>query len=586
MKAAIVAFALLGTTACKVRDFLYCEDDSYCTHYTGKTYCDVEGKYPDSEGIGKTCIVPPFDAMPMIDAIDLPDGPPDMALLRMTPDTWMFPAIDRGAVGSIEMFIVENRGGLISGPVAVTLTGPDQGSFTILSGETTDCAGMQVPGNQSCFVRVQFTPTGAGGAKTATLDVQAGPGGEQMSSLSSEVHDCQPSTTMCDAGKNSVIACDDHGAITEQKQCGAMGCDSVNTVCLDVDPSNGLAAALDTTATASALDQPTGTLTIDTDAGTMKDANNTLIASSTTLVTQTGFPSIRVFAFSSVNIGNATVVGSKSLAIVSNGAITLTGDFDASAVRGRNKPGPGSLSGTACEGVSSTGGAAGGGGGRESAGGKGGGTNGKAGGQAYQTRSVEPLVGGCNGGNVVLSGTLEAGGGYGGGAVQLVSRVSISLTGAAVIDVGGEGGASDNHSFVTASGAGGGTGGAILLEAPTIDVNGANVVIGARGGSGGAGGATQPGTDGVATIDGVAKNACGASAACGGDGGFASWTGSGSPSVIPPKGGTDGGGLTGGGGGSTGYAYFRTKTSSISIQAGAVIRAFGGAGMLRTRPAP
>ena len=152
----------LASNACKTRDWLYCESNADCTHFAGKTYCDVNGEYPESDDIKKTCIASPFDAKPSVDANELPDGPPDMALLRLTPDTWPFPAIDRGATGSTETFIVENRGGLASGPIAASLTGTDMDSFTILTGDAADCGTNVVKANSSCFVRVQFTPTGAG----------------------------------------------------------------------------------------------------------------------------------------------------------------------------------------------------------------------------------------------------------------------------------------------------------------------------------------------------------------------------------------------------------------------------------------
>ena len=534
----------------------------------------------------KTCIASPFDAAPSADADLLPDGQPDMAALHIGPDTWSFGAVNRGQAGDTKTFIVDNRGGVESGPALVSVTGGDASSFAVLSGETTDCAGQPVGPGTSCFVRLQFDPQGAAGAKSATLEVQASPGGDVTSSVDGAVHDCQPSTTLCVPATGNVVTCDANGAVSNEQQCGALGCDQSMNVCLDVDPSNGIGAALDTSATAPALTSTTP-VAIDTDAGTIRDVNNDVIAMSTTSVSQgAGLPPIRVFAFSTVSLKDVAVSGSQALAIVANGSVTLTGYLDASGSRSPSQPGPGALSTTACVGTSSTNAVAAGGGGRETAGGPGG-SSGKAGGQSYKTRTGEPLVGGCSGGNVVSGSTLKAAGGYGGGAVQIVSRVSIQITGNAKIDVGGEGGGGGPSS--TNGGAGGGSAGEILLEAPTIQVDGSGVVLAASGGAGGEGGSI--GYDGSYGEDGGAGiTAPGASCsldACGGRGGFAQWDGSGTPLIDPTtelvgKDSPAGGG--GGGGGSTGYVYARTKSATIQLQNGAHVFVYGGAGAIRTRP--
>ena len=126
--------------------------------------------------------------------------------------------------------------------------------------------------------------------------------------------------------------------------------------------------------------------------------------------------------------------------------------------------------------------AAGGGGGFCGQGGAGVGSSGdlpSPGGTTYGTSDLVPLVGGSSGG---------AGGGDGaaGGAVQLVAGMSILVGQAGMLQVGGDGARPNS---------GGGSGGAILLEAPSVTITG---VLAANGGGGGAG---QSGHGGNGTPD-------------------------------------------------------------------------------------
>ncbi len=66
-----------------MKDTLYCETDQDCADNPGRPYCDVTGVWPQSEGIGKTCIGSPFDAG--IPDAGIPDaGDPD-AMLTWSP---------------------------------------------------------------------------------------------------------------------------------------------------------------------------------------------------------------------------------------------------------------------------------------------------------------------------------------------------------------------------------------------------------------------------------------------------------------------------------------------------------------------
>lgn len=103
------------------------------------------------------------------------------------------------------------------------------------------------------------------------------------------------------------------------------------------------------------------------------------------------------------------------------------------------------------------------------------GATGVEGGASYGQASLIPLLGGSSGG-----GGGEAG--AGGGALQLVSALEIVIGSTGVIDAGG-GGARNQSS-------GGGAGGALLLEAPSVSLQGTLAANGGAGSAavGGAGG--------------------------------------------------------------------------------------------------
>ncbi|MFT3695091.1 MAG: hypothetical protein QM831_18280 [Kofleriaceae bacterium] len=139
-------------------------------------------------------------------------------------------------------------------------------------------------------------------------------------------------------------------------------------------------------------------------------------------------------------------------------------------------------------------GGGGGGGGNQTVGGIGGkgecrlGNHNSDGGNAgavCSTDELVPLVGGSGGGgggDASSNGQFGYPGGGGGGALQISSRISITLTGS--IDARGGKGYGTN---TIDGGGGGGAGGAILLEAPTVTVNGPISVDGGQGGPSGSG---------------------------------------------------------------------------------------------------
>jgi hypothetical protein len=183
--------------------------------------------------------------------------------------------------------------------------------------------------------------------------------------------------------------------------------------------------------------------------------------------------------------------------------------------------------------------------------------------------TLVPLRGGCSGGK---GGPTSADlGGWGGGAIQLSARGTLTVTGR--IGAPGGGGRGGASSTSTNGGAGGGgSGGAILLEAAALLVTGE---VTANGGSGGEGdGATNgaySGSDGVAGSlmnSSPAQGANGSGTSRGGPGG------NGGAGATAPTNGVNGADLSGsdddtgcggGGGGSVGRIRINAATCSLSL---------------------
>jgi hypothetical protein len=221
-----------------------------------------------------------------------------------------------------------------------------------------------------------------------------------------------------------------------------------------------------------------GNCEFDTDRGTVDCKQYGAVQFQVVTQSDPNRTEIGLFTVSSLTIGpNAvvSVVGSRPIAIVSEGEIFIQGALMANAdgietntgnAGGFSAPAPASadkIGNGPGGGGAPTGNVGGGGGGYC---GKGGNANG---GQPYGNPAIAPLMGGSSG--AVTGGWPGAGG----GAVQLVSNASITLAPLGKINAGGGGGAW--------MGNGGGSGGAVLLEAPTVTIQG---TIAANGGGGGA----------------------------------------------------------------------------------------------------
>lgn len=386
---------------------------------------------------------------------------------------------------------------------------------------------------------------------------------------------------VCNDASNVYEQCSSAGQSTMTMTC-PLYCSSSVEKCVDISPSddpgtNPLDAQMDLIAsTGQNLAFPSNcgpqTCTINTTTGAITGATS---GGSTGTAMVGGVRVIRVQSL--MLAGVVKVSGNAPVVFLSNGPITLTGVLDVSADLGVAGPG-GQPDNAACTGrnarSTNANGPGAGGAGRSTTGGSGGnggdGSLGGAGGTIQSEPTLIPLLGGCTGGfaDENNGSMVSIARGAGGGAVQMVSRVSITLQGAGVIDASGGGGPSGDFFSTVSSvgGSGGGSGGSILLEAPTITLDGASVVLSAKGGGGAAAGArnfngSDGGTGATAAAGGVNPNA-----ADGGPGGTES-TGP-QPGQNAQGSNPDGGG----GGGAVGLCRLNTRTGAIVQQNGAAIR--------------
>jgi hypothetical protein len=156
-------------------------------------------------------------------------------------------------------------------------------------------------------------------------------------------------------------------------------------------------------------------------------------------------------------------------------------------------------------------------------------------GRTYGSETLQPLIGGSAGGG-------DYGGG-GGGGLQLVASVKIHVGLSGSLNLAGRGAPNYGSS-------GGGSGGAILLEAPEVRVDG---VLAANGGGGGA-----HGFDGLSSDSPAGSNGSGGSGAAG--------------TATDGQDGTESPGLAGGGGGGgAGRIRINTATGKVTLGPDAII---------------
>jgi hypothetical protein len=303
---------------------------------------------------------------------------------------------------------------------------------------------------------------------------------------------CLANQTTCVAGTLSV--CDGNGVVSSSTAC-AVGCSSDATRCATLVPSNDLAAQLAMVANPPDIDLENGGLDVTTGMFTPTDPSDGSAYPVAMIFVDAaaGGQLMEVIVAHKLTLNNVGVGFSSetrpnvALAAIATSDVEIDGtltigligiDFDEQCI------GEDPTSGSD-HGFTDT--IGGGGGGFGTIGGDGGaigGGHGGTGGAISGNETLIPLRGGCDGGNIAQRGTRHS---FGGGALQLTSLTSIEVRGIVNADA----------SLPAAGvGAGGGTGGAILLEGPSVILD-ANASLLARG----AGGTAGDGTDGVPQQD-------------------------------------------------------------------------------------
>ena len=268
---------------------------------------------------------------------------------------------------------------------------------------------------------------------------------------------------------------------------------------------------------------------------------------------------------------NVVVLGSAPLVVLAAREVIVSATLDASA-RGL-EPGPGASGGGMGPGrgyagtPSGSDDPGGGGAGFGTAGARGGNGSGVTGGAPGVTygSALTDLLGGSGGGNgtpfnVSPCTNKEGAGGAGGGALQITSALSITVTVNGAIACGGGGGRGGciNGSDSTMSGGGGGSGGTIFLEAPSIKVDGA---LAANGGGGGGGAQVSTAIAGQAGEDAKVS----LSAALGGPGSTDRRGGNGGTRDALPQQPPGNNNNAGGGGGAYGRIWLRTRAVPATV---------------------
>jgi hypothetical protein len=299
---------------------------------------------------------------------------------------------------------------------------------------------------------------------------------------------CSPNETACTNG--TLAMCDAAGTVVSKKVC-PLGCFESEPRCRDIAPSNALGTYLDVITNPPDLDLSGGGSIVTGTGQIFDSASNPIVVPNFLIPAPANGAAIRVFVAKKVRLGNVTISsgvaessagGGPALAIVADAEISidglLTGWSSLSYQDGMYAPGALALAG--CVGgpgsyvfkatYSQELWAASGGGGHATPGGYGGGIEfmsaGGSAGAASGNPTLEPLRGGCPGGPGASTDPFIYGPGGGGAALQLSSRISVTLSQDAIINANGGPGVS--YVGGPSSYFGGGAGGGILLEAPSV----------------------------------------------------------------------------------------------------------------------
>ena len=135
---------------------------------------DVLNGGTDSGVTGDDCR--PGPGANVLTGCELNDNP---AVLDIDPPAHAFASTLAGSSSAAQTFTVTNTGGVATGTITTALTGTDPGEFAL---SNDGCTGQALDGGESCTVDAAFNPTSAG-ARAASLDVSATPGGGDAAAL-------------------------------------------------------------------------------------------------------------------------------------------------------------------------------------------------------------------------------------------------------------------------------------------------------------------------------------------------------------------------------------------------------------------
>jgi hypothetical protein len=259
-----------------------------------------------------------------------------------------------------------------------------------------------------------------------------------------------------------------------------------------------------------------------------------------------------ILARASFGLNNTLrATGSRPLILIATGAFTINGSGTLDVGSRGLMRGAG---GRACAGFATPGSHAGGAGASFGTLGGLGGTGGAStSGSVPQTTALVDLVGGCSGIPGGSTAVIESGpGGLGGGAVLVIAS-SITVNG----NINASGGGGGGGITANAGGGGGGAGGAVVLDTQNLTINGGGRVFAQGGGGGEGAGPITPGAAGGATTTANAAALGGGGAqSTGGDGGLGAVAAGGTPGSA---------GTTSGGGGGGGAGHIRSTDPAPTI---------------------
>lgn len=460
----------------------------------------------------------------------------------------------------------------------------------MLTNPQTCANGCQMDRCNTCRPGVAY----CNGANAVTCGLDGLPGASQdcgaPGCTSGVCNSCVANTTTCQG--DNLVVCNAGGTVASATPC-ALGCSSSGSPhCRTMTPMFGVQRPSGTLP--DLLIDANATLDISNCSNTPNSVTLTIGTASTSIVgspqiaraTQAlgrpicivRFNKITIAAGFTLNIVNDTSLG-HVLSLQATGDVQINGTL--SFANTGSGPAPGVTVDAIATGSGYTAPGAGGGGAAR-AGGNGGACNGCAGtntpgggGGAAITTIDSTLTSGSAGGSVMNGLITYGAGGAGGGAIHLVSltRVVMATTGRIVLN--GKGAIGNVN--VRSMGAGGGSGGSLVIEAPMLSMSMGSIAV--ANGGGGAGGCPVCMGDFIPVCDNAdgehgqlsAMRAAGGDCMGAGTGGYEA-TGVTTPPANGANGDSSGFPFGGGGGGSSGFIILRGRAAAnVMIPGGAVV---------------